>query len=383
MGGRVTIVSHRNTERACSAHYRFVKSEPSCSTFGYRADLKYQSAILKGVSRTFALTIPVLPEGLSEIVTNAYLLCRLADTIEDDSSMSSFQKSGFHQRFIGVVKGLEDPGSFAKELFPLLSSRASAEERDLVRNADKIIRITQSFSFEQRKIVVRCVGIMCSGMPKFHRNKGLRGLKNLDELASYCYFVAGVVGEMLTEVFCLYCPELKGRHDEMMELAVSFGQGLQMTNILKDIWDDRKIEKCWLPRSAFKVSETEIRCFDKFHDSEVFFHGLRELIALAHGHLRNALQYTHLIPRHEIGIRRFCFWAIGLALLTLRNIHRKPTFTSGAQVRVSRRTLRMVMSTTNLVLRSNSALSLLFSLFARGVPLAAIVPQSRSSSTFL
>ncbi|MEE3198268.1 MAG: squalene/phytoene synthase family protein, partial [Pseudomonadota bacterium] len=222
-----------------------------------------------------------------------------------------------------------------------------------------------------------------NGMPKFHHSTGFSGLKNLDELASYCYFVAGVVGEMLTELFCQYCPKLKGKHNEMMELSVSFGQGLQMTNILKDIWDDRKIEKCWLPRSAFKVSETEIRCFDKFHDPEVFFHGLRELVALAHGHLRNALQYTHLIPRHEIGIRRFCFWAIGLALLTLRNIHRKPTFTSGAQVRVSRRTLRMVMSATNLVLRSNSALSLLFSLFARGVPLATIVPQSKSSSTFL
>jgi farnesyl-diphosphate farnesyltransferase len=224
---------------------------------------------------------------------------------------------------------------------------------------------------------------MCNGIPKFHHSTDLPGLKNLDELASYCYFVAGVVGEMLTELFCQYCPKLQGKHNEMMELSVSFGQGLQMTNILKDIWDDQKIEKCWLPRSAFKSSKAEIKCLDKFHDSEAFCHGLQELVALAHGHLRNALQYTYRIPRHEIGIRRFCFWAIGLALLTLRNIHREPTFTSGTQVRVSRRALKVVMSTTNLVLRSNSALRLLFSLFARGVPLAAIVPQSRPSSTFL
>ncbi|MGE4657762.1 MAG: phytoene/squalene synthase family protein [Gammaproteobacteria bacterium] len=360
-----------------------MKSKPSCSTFGYQADLKYQSAILKGVSRTFALTIPVLPEGLSEIVTNAYLLCRLADTIEDDSSMSSLQKSGFHQRFIGVVKGLEDPGLFSKELLPLLSSQVSAEERDLVCNADKVIRITQSFSFEQREIVVRCVGIMCSGMPKFHRNKSLRGLKNLDELASYCYFVAGVVGEMLTELFCLYCPKLKGRHDEMMELAVSFGQGLQMTNILKDIWDDRQAEKCWLPRSAFKNSEFELERFDEFHDSEVFRCGLHDLVAVAHGHLQNALQYTYYIPRREVGIRRFCFWSIGLAMLTLRNIHREPAFTSGSQVKVSRHTVKATITATNLVLRSNWTLRMLFALVARGVPLAAIAPQSGSSAVFV
>ena len=363
--------------------YRSVKSETSSPTFRFRDDLQYQADILEGVSRTFALIIPALPKGLSEVVANAYLLCRLADTIEDDIGLNSLQKSIFHKRFIDVVKGVEDPRSFSKELFPLLSSGALPEERDLVFNTNRIIRITQGFPSEQQEAVVRCVSIMCNGMPKFHHSTDLPGLKNLDELASYCYFVAGVVGEMLTELFCQYCPKLQGKHNEMMELSVSFGQGLQMTNILKDIWDDRKIEKCWLPRSAFKSSETEIKCFDKFYDSEAFCRGLQELVALAHGHLRNALEYTYRIPRHEIGIRRFCFWAIGLALLTLRNIHREPTFTSGTQVRVSRRTLKVVMSTTNLVLRSNFALRLLFSLFARGVPLAAIVPQSRPSSTFL
>ena len=68
----------------------------------------------------------------------------------------------------------------------------------------------------------------------------------------YCYFVAGVVGEMLTELFCDYSQEINQHYDELMTLAVSFGQGLQMTNILKDIWEDQSRDMCWLPRDVFE-----------------------------------------------------------------------------------------------------------------------------------
>ena len=78
--------------------------------------------------------------------------------------------------------------------------------------------------------------------------------------------MAGVVGEMLTELFCRYCPELEPQRERLTHLAVSFGQGLQMTNILKDIWDDRQAGACWLPRSVFNGGFTssaleESQCF--------------------------------------------------------------------------------------------------------------------------
>jgi PAS domain S-box-containing protein len=80
---------------------------------------------------------------------------------------------------------------------------------------------------------------------------GVIGMTDL--LLTYCYFVAGVVGEMCTDLFCLHSPELAAQRTAMMRLAVSFGQGLQMTNILKDIWDDRPANACWLPRSVFAL----------------------------------------------------------------------------------------------------------------------------------
>ena len=110
----------------------------------------------------------------------------------------------------------------------------------------------------------------------------------------------------------------------MMRLAVSFGQGLQMTNILKDIWDDRQANACWLPRSVFGNGDFDLERLEELHKTATFKQGLDELLGLGHAHLRNALEYTCMIPKREVGIRRFCLWAIGLAVLTLRKIHRNP-----------------------------------------------------------
>ncbi|HET8699353.1 MAG TPA: phytoene/squalene synthase family protein [Gammaproteobacteria bacterium] len=334
------------------------------------SDLAYQAHILPGVSRTFALTIPVLPEQLARVMTNAYLLCRLADTIEDDVGLDDRQKSLFHARFVAVVKGTEPADTFAADLLPLLSDRVLPAERDLVRNAPAVLRVTHSFPEAEQAALTRCVTIMCSGMPEFQRGKSLRGLANLGELASYCYYVAGVVGEMCTELFCLHCPELVKHREAMLKLAVSFGQGLQMTNILKDIWDDRHAGACWLPRSAFGGGNFDLMRLEQLHTSPVFRDGLNELIGIAHAHLRNALEYTCLIPKRESGIRRFCLWAIGLAVLTLRKIHRHPTFRSGSEVKVSRRTVKATVFATNLTLLSNRALRLNFDRAAYGLPLA-------------
>jgi farnesyl-diphosphate farnesyltransferase len=336
-----------------------------------RADREYQAAILPGVSRTFALTIPALPARLADVVTNAYLLCRLADTIEDDVGLSNAEKSAFHDRFVTVVEGKGSAEAFAAELAPLLSTRVLDDERDLVRNTAKIVRITHGFSQEEQAALIRCVRIMCSGMPEFQRRKSLKGLRDLEEMGSYCYFVAGVVGEMLTELFLLHCPELERERERMLRLAVSFGQGLQMTNILKDIWDDRQSGACWLPRSVFAHGTMDLERLETWHSQPVFREGLQELIGVGHAHLRNALEYTCLIPKRETGIRRFCLWAIGLAVLTLRKIHRHPGFRSGSEVKVSRRTVKATVLTTNLTLMSNRALRLMFARAADGLPLAS------------
>jgi farnesyl-diphosphate farnesyltransferase len=190
-----------------------------------------------------------------------------------------------------------------------------------------------------------------------------------------------VVGDMLTELFCAYSPDIAQRRTAMLGLSVSFAQGLQMTNILKDVWEDRSRGACWLPQEIFARHGVDLaRLTSEPYDSR-FSAGMRELVAVAHGHLRNALEYTLLIPGKEAGIRRFCLWAIGLAVLTLQKINRTPGFTAGVQVKVSRKAVALTRISTDLARRNDWLLRRLFARAAHGLPLTRIGETRRPHSS--
>ncbi len=342
---------------------------PSQATFlTTKSDEDYQNYILQDVSRTFALTIPQLPDPLHRVVANAYLLCRIADTVEDDKHMSSDAKREFADRFIAVVKGTADPVGFANELFSQLSPTATKAEHDLIANTEPVIRITHSFNRRQRAALERCVAIMADGMARYQDAETLDGVADLNDMSQYCYYVAGVVGEMLTELFCDYSAAIDAQREEMMKLAVSFGQGLQMTNILKDIWEDHHRGACWLPRDVFSRHGVDITGKVPGQNAPGFEPALLELLGVAHAHLDNALRYTLNIPREETGLRRFCLWALGMAVLTLDKIRQQPDFTTGNEVKISRRSVKATVFLTSLFVKQDRILRLMFDFHGRNLP---------------
>jgi len=347
------------------------------------SDQAYQDEILPHVSRTFALTIPQLPAALSVPVTSAYLLCRIADTIEDEPALTPPETLDFLQRFSAIVAGRGDPQALARDLKQRLTDRTLATERDLVANMDRVTRVMAGLSPPQRAAIQRCVELMCYGMPRFQFNSSLRGLARSSDLDDYCYYVAGVVGEMLTDLFCDYSPEIAQRRAPLAALAASFAQGLQMTNIIKDVWEDRSRGACWLPQEVFTRHGVDLAQVSAQTTDARFSAGMNELVAIAHAHLRNALDYTLLIPGKEKGIRRFCLWAIGLAILTLRKVAHNPGFTAGAQVKVKRSAVKTTVVMTNLFVSNDWMLRRLFGLAARGVPLTRVAELRRPKPTLV
>lgn len=332
--------------------------------------LASQQELLPGVSRTFALTIPQLPDPLRTSVTNAYLLCRIADTIEDEPTLNARQKQGFHDRFRTIVAGGdESPDRFAADLHPLLSDTMSADERELIRRVPGVIAVTHSLPAAERAALERCVRIMCEGMPWFQRNRRPDGLCDMAEFERYCYYVAGVVGEMLTDLFCQYSWDIGRVRERLRALSVSFGAGLQMTNILKDVWEDRQRGTCWLPRDVFQQYGFDLRDLSEAHYDPAFGAGIRELVARAHGHLRNALAYVQLLPPSEVGIRRFCLWSLAMAALTLQRLHANPAYRSGREVKISRRAVRTTVLSFGLAAGRDTMLRCLFDWAARGLPI--------------
>ena len=335
------------------------------------SDETYQDHILPHVSRTFALTIPQLPPALRTPVTTAYLLCRIADTIEDEPTLPADETFGFLQRFAAVVSGTGQAAPLAEELAGRLSGRTLPAEHDLVRHMERVVRVTASLDEPQRAAIQRCVEVMCYGMHHFQHTASVRGLARSSDMDSYCYYVAGVVGEMLTELFCGYSPAIMRQHAALRDLAPSFAQGLQMTNILKDFWEDHSRGACWLPQEVFIRHGVDLARLSPEHYDARFPAGVRELIGVAHAHLRNALAYILLIPGEEAGIRRFCLWAVGLALLTLRKIQRNPRFIAGEQVKVSHQAVLATRILTSVAVRNDWMLERLFEQAASGLPLAA------------
>jgi farnesyl-diphosphate farnesyltransferase len=336
------------------------------------SDEAYQDQILPHVSRTFALTIPQLPTALRTPVTTAYLLCRIADTIEDEPALPADETFRFLQRFAGVVSGRGAAAPLAEELVGRLSDRTLPAEHDLVRNMERVVRVAASLDEPQRAAIQRCVEVMCHGMHHFQHTASVRGLARSSDLDSYCYYVAGVVGEMLTELFCGYSAEIMRQHAALRDLAPSFAQGLQMTNILKDFWEDRSRGACWLPQEVFIRHGVDLARLSPEHYDARFPAGVLELVGVAHAHLRNALAFTLLIPGEEAGIRRFCLWAVGLAVLTLRRIQRNPRYIAGEQVKVSRRAVLATRILTSVAVRNDWMLERLFEQAASGLPLAAL-----------
>jgi farnesyl-diphosphate farnesyltransferase len=197
---------------------------------------------------------------------------------------------------------------------------------------------------------------VCRGLTNCWAN----GLPDQEHLDAYCYHVAGVVGEMLTELFCIHSQTVARHREDLSRLAVSFGEGLQLTNILADVWEDKRRNACWLPQSVFTRHGFDLKDLSVDCHGQAFQDGLADLIAVARRHLGNALTYTLTIPKSEPGIRAFCLLAIGMAVLTLRRIDKHRDFTSRAQVKISRRAVYATVLAARLAGRSNLLLKAIF-----------------------
>ena len=331
----------------------------------------YQDAILPKVSRTFALTIPELPHQLRRAVANAYLLCRAADTIEDEPIFSAEEKRRYENAFIEAVVGTQDAQRFSAEIAPLFSRATSEAERELMAQLPLVLAVTRDLTPAQQQAIVTCLKIMSHGMHEFQKNAGIQGLESLRDLDCYCYCVAGVVGEMLTELLIDFEPALQAQRDALMRLSVSFGQGLQMTNILKDQWDDLQRGACWLPREVFARHGVRLADWQQGERSAAHLAVQRELIGVAHAHLRNALEYTLSVPAKHAGYRRFCAWSIGLALLTLDKLQQQLDSFQGT-LKISRQAVGYTVALTRATERFDFGLRGLFALAARRLPLTPL-----------
>lgn len=323
-------------------------SGPNATVAASGGDRAYCEAALPRVSRTFAACIGLLPGELRWQVLLAYLLCRIADTVEDTATLPAAEKS----RLLGVfgrAVGGDGDGAELAHVF----ARPEDADQELTRDCAVVLREFRQLGSAQREAIRPWVQEMCDGMAAFalaHAEAAPGRLESLDDVADldrYCYYVAGTVGHLLTALFALHHRRLTAGHRRrLQELATSFGLGLQLTNIIKDVADDRQRGWSFVPRRlcvAAGIPPEELLDPARRDRAERV---MGQLIAKARGHLDDALRYCVALPRSAYRIRLFCLTPLYFAVRTLRLAANDPRLLDpGHKVKITRaevyRTLRM------------------------------------------
>lgn len=214
------------------------------------SDLDFEDLLGK-TSRTFALSIPHLPEPTRREVTLAYLLFRIADTFEDAATWPRERRREALEQFGRL---LEAPAPEEAARFAALWSEtvpcAQPGYRELLVRMPAVLDATYALGAQASELVRGYTLRTVLGMADFVDRMTDRGelvLSDLDDLRRYCYVVAGLVGELLTELLLLDRPELQAVADPLRSRSRDFGEGLQLVNILKDAAGDAIEGRTYLP----------------------------------------------------------------------------------------------------------------------------------------
>ena len=288
--------------------------------------------LLEGSSRTFALTIPLLPEPIRAQVTVAYLLFRVADTLEDSERWTPAARGEKLRAFAAVLERPEERAAFAQGLRDEPPS-LEAGYRALTDELPAVLAALSGLSPRAQDIIVRHLLVTARGMAEgLEAAGGELRLRSLAQLERYCYLVAGVVGEMLTELFVLATPRLSSARSTLEEHAQAFGEGLQLTNILKDATADAREQRHFIPDGL----------------------SLSSLFARARRDLAGAAEYVGALVRARApqGVVAFTALPVRLALDTLAEVERR-----GAGAKISREQLAEAISEVQALLRGERNLA--------------------------
>ncbi|MCA2981812.1 MAG: squalene/phytoene synthase family protein [Myxococcaceae bacterium] len=269
--------------------------------------------LLTRTSRTFALVIPRLPEPTRGAVTVAYLLLRLADTVEDSAGWPVAQRRAALE---ALAKALETRRADVEALAG--SWRALGVTRDdgcleLLSSAGVVVRALERLSPGHEGLVREHVARSVRGMGELLAGAPERGhqLSSLSELRAYCYVVAGLVGELLTALFRADAPSLEAVADRLSARAVAFGEGLQLVNVLKDEAVDEREGRRFIPRAVSRQA----------------------LVGLARADLAQAREYVAALREGGApeGVVAFAWLPVELAVATLERLEAQ-----GAGAKLSR-----------------------------------------------
>lgn len=307
--------------------------------------------LLQAVSRSFYLTLRVLPSSVRPQIGLAYLLARTTDTIADTELVPVPERlaalADLRERILGTRT---EPIYFGFIASAQSSATGSEAERVLLERAEEIVGVLAKLSASDQRIIRDVLATITSGQElDLHRfgdasAERLLALQSDAELDDYTYRVAGCVGEFWTRMCRAHVfPNATLDDVALLRDGVRFGKGLQFVNILRDLPRDLQAGRCYLPVERLARVGLAPGDLRRSNVEKRLRPVYDELLDLAEAHLAAGWQYTNALPRAAMRVRLACAWPVLIGVKTLARLRTENPLDATRRVKVSRREVRNVL----------------------------------------
>jgi farnesyl-diphosphate farnesyltransferase len=303
--------------------------------------------LLRSVSRSFYLTLRVLPGTVRRQIGLAYLLARASDTIADTDAVPKIARLEVLSAFRDIVTA---KGRRPLQLGVLAGHQSSTGEQLLLRQLEATLDLLESFDrFDQERIREVLSTIISGQMLDVERFAAaeadhIAALETDDQLDDYTYRVAGCVGEFWTKMTrARVFPGARLDDTQLLAEGIRFGKGLQLVNILRDVPADLRIGRCYMPSQRLQTAGlTPIDLLDPSKES-AFRQVYDGYLDRAAGHLDAGWNYTNSLPFRCTRVRLACAWPILIGVQTLAKLRTAEVLDPKRRVKISRSEVRSVM----------------------------------------
>jgi farnesyl-diphosphate farnesyltransferase len=316
--------------------------------------------LLKATSRSFYLTLRVLPAAVRPQIGLAYLLARTTDTIADTELVPLEQRldalKRLRERILGASTAPLNFGGLAQH-------QGSPAEKLLLEKTEDSLTLLQTLSSADLKLVREVLATITSGQELDLRRfapleftlqraedklkLGLQpiiALETAAELDDYTYRVAGCVGEFWTKICRAHLfPKLRLDDAQLLADGVRFGKGLQLVNILRDLPADLKKGRCYLPSDKLEQAGLIPAVLLSPVNEAKFRPLFHEYLDRAESHLAAGWAYTNTLPFGQFRVRLACAWPILIGMKTIERLRAGNVLDLQRRVKVSRAEVRGIL----------------------------------------
>jgi farnesyl-diphosphate farnesyltransferase len=227
-----------------------------------------ENHLLKQVSRSFYLSLRLLPKEMRPAASLGYLLARLSDTIADTKGVSGDDRLEGLELFMSAVKGT---GQMPEWSVAWRDGCVKEEELILLDSGEHLVELLGEMREVERRLVLEVLETIVSGQRmdiEWDCDGESRGvqMESGEKLEDYTWRVAGCVGAFWTQLGFLTLGKsfaTKGLA-EMEALGIQFGKGLQLVNILRDVHVDLEMGRRYLPMKEEAGGEAWMRGYHQW-----------------------------------------------------------------------------------------------------------------------